>query len=83
MKKKKTAVEEKKEINTCQPNGCPFFSMDPEIFEDKIIDGVRQRKVRRVCLYDLSAINSWAKICPWKVKQKQLREGKYEFNDEE
>ena len=81
MKKRKTAEEEKKETNTCQPNSCPFFSLGPEIFEDKIIDGVRQRKVRRVCLYDLSVINTWAKICPWKVKQKQLKEDEYEFEE--
>lgn len=54
----------KNDDGLCHPDGCPFFSLEPEIFEDKIIDGVRQRKVRRICLYDLSVINSWRKQCP-------------------
>lgn len=44
---------------------CVYFMMEPEkIYEDKIIEGVRQRKVLRRCLFDLSKINSWAKHCP-------------------
>lgn len=67
------AEDKPAEVLTCDPRGCAFFSVEPEVFEDKIIDGVRQRKVKRSCLYDLSTINSWRKICPRKLSQKRIR----------
>lgn len=61
-KQKATVVED----GLCHPNGCPFFSLEPEILEDKVIDGVRQRKVQRLCLYDLSKFKTGpiVKQCP-------------------
>lgn len=65
-----TAVED----GLCHPDGCPFFSLEPEILEDEIVDGVRQRKVKRLCLYDLSEFKSgWKKQCP-KYQAKRRRE---------
>lgn len=49
---------------TCD-HRCIYFSTDPEeILEEKIVNGVKQRTVVRRCLYDLSRINTWSKVCP-------------------
>lgn len=77
MGKKKESKQEATivEDGLCHPDGCPFFSLEPEILEDRIVDGVRQRKVKRLCLYDLSAINSWKKMCPrWLEKKRREKE---------
>lgn len=63
MGRKKKASKEKQTVK-CNPN-CIFFPIEPsKIMSDEIIDGVRQRKVVRKCLYDNTVIKDWEKDCP-------------------
>ena len=70
-KQETTIVED----GLCHPNGCPFFSLEPEILEDRIVDGVRQRKVKRLCLCDHSKFKPGPIVrqCP-KYQEKKRRE---------
>lgn len=55
--------KKKKKKKTCKLP-CIFFQENPEIISEKIEDGIKQRKVKRHCLYDNSLIDNWDKICP-------------------
>ena len=57
-KKKKSAEKPRCELP------CIYFQENPtEIFSDEIIDGVRQRKVVRHCLFDNTPIRNWEHEC--------------------
>lgn len=67
----------------CHPNGCIFFSFEPEVLKDEIKDGVRQRKIkRRLCLFDMSVIDTWNKACPYYECRRRLIEARKKEQEE-
>lgn len=55
-------------MKCCTPN-CIYFPQEvpPEcIISERIVNGVKMRKVKRYCEYDNSLIKSWSHKCPRK-----------------